>query len=59
VFAVERETTAWDHAVDMRMMQKILAPGMKHTQEADLAPRCFASAATSSNVAALVRNNRS
>jgi hypothetical protein len=36
VFAVERETTAWDHAVDMRMMQKILAPGMKHTQEADL-----------------------
>jgi hypothetical protein len=29
VFAVERETTAWDHAVDMRMMQKILAPGSK------------------------------
>jgi hypothetical protein len=36
VFAVERETTAWDYAMDMRMMQKILAPGMKHTQEADL-----------------------
>jgi hypothetical protein len=36
VSAVERETTAWDHAVDMRMMQKILAPSMKHTQEADL-----------------------
>jgi len=36
VSAVERETTAWDHAVDMRMMQKILAPSMKHSQEADL-----------------------
>ena len=34
--AVERETTAWDDAVDMRMMQKILAPSMQHTQEADL-----------------------
>jgi hypothetical protein len=41
VFAVERETTAWDHAVDMRMMQKILAPGMKHTQEADLGAEMF------------------
>jgi len=28
--------TAWITQVDMRMMQKILAPGMKHTQEADL-----------------------
>ncbi len=36
VSAAERETTAWDHAVDMRMMQKILAPSMQHTQEADL-----------------------
>jgi len=36
VSAIERETTAWDHAVDMRMMQKILAPSMKHIQEADL-----------------------
>jgi hypothetical protein len=41
VFAVERETTDWDHAVDMRMMQKVLAPGMKHTQEADLGPEMF------------------
>ena len=41
VFAVERETTAWDHAVDMRMMQKVLAPGMKHTQEADLGAEMF------------------
>jgi len=41
VFAVERETTAWDHTVDMRMMQKVLAPGMKHTQEADLGAEMF------------------
>jgi len=41
VFAVERETTDWDHAVDMRMMQKVLAPGMKHTQEADLGAEMF------------------
>ena len=43
MFAVERETTAWDHAVDMRMMQKVLAPGMKHTQEADLGAEMFCS----------------
>jgi hypothetical protein len=41
VFAVERETTDWDHAVDMRMMQKVLAPGMQHTQEADLGAEMF------------------
>ena len=41
VLAVERETTDWDHAVDMRMMQKVLAPGMKHTQEADLGAKMF------------------
>ena len=41
VLAVERETTDWDHAVDMRMMQKVLAPSMKHTQEADLGAEMF------------------
>ncbi|MGA8100538.1 MAG: hypothetical protein WB869_00195 [Candidatus Acidiferrales bacterium] len=41
VFAVERETTDWDHAVDMWMMQKVLAPGMQHTQEADLGAEMF------------------
>src|ERR1700730_10152150 len=41
VFAVKREPTAWDHAVDMRMMQKVLAPGMQHTQEADLGAEMF------------------
>ena len=25
-----------DHAVDMRVMQKVLAPGVKHTEETDL-----------------------
>ena len=32
---------------------------MKHTQEADLGAEMLCVAATSSNVAALVRNNRS
>ena len=41
VLAVERETTDWDHAVDMWMMQKVLAPGMQHTQEADLGAEMF------------------
>jgi hypothetical protein len=36
VLAVERETTDRDHAVDMRMMLKVLAPGVEHAQEADL-----------------------
>lgn len=36
VLAVDRETTDRDHAVDMRMMLKILAPGVEHTQEANL-----------------------
>ena len=31
-----RETTAWDYAMNVRMMQKVLAPGVEHTQEADL-----------------------
>ncbi len=31
VLAVERETTDRDHAVDMRMMLKVLAPGSKIT----------------------------
>jgi hypothetical protein len=34
--AVERETTDRDHTVDMRMMLKVLAPGVEHTQEANL-----------------------
>jgi hypothetical protein len=36
VLAVERETTDRDHTVDMRMMLKVLAPGVEHTQEANL-----------------------
>ena len=33
---VGRQTTRGDHAVNMGMMLKILAPGVEHTQEADL-----------------------
>ena len=33
---IGRETTRWDHAVDMRVMLEILAPGVEHTQETNL-----------------------
>jgi hypothetical protein len=38
---VERQPAGWDHTMDVRVMQKILAPGMKHTQEADLRAEMF------------------
>ena len=41
MLAIGRETTGRDHAVDMRMMLKVLSPGVKHTQEADLRAEMF------------------
>jgi hypothetical protein len=36
VLVIERQTTRGDHTMNVRMMQEVLAPGMEHTQEADL-----------------------
>src|SRR5271157_3227888 len=36
VGVIQRESTRWDHAMDMGMMLQPLIPGMKHAEEADL-----------------------
>jgi len=36
MLVIERQTTRWDHTMNVRMVQEVLAPGMEHTQEADL-----------------------
>jgi 16S rRNA C1402 (ribose-2'-O) methylase RsmI len=36
VLVIERQTTRGDHTMNVRMVQEVLAPGMEHTQEADL-----------------------
>ena len=38
---IGRETTCRNHAVDMRMMQKILPPGVQHTKKADVCTKVF------------------
>jgi len=47
-----------DDAVNVRMMLQALVPGVEHAEEADPAPRCRGSRATSSSVAALARKSR-
>ena len=56
---IERKTARWNHAVNMWMMQDVLAPCMQNAHEPMSAPRCLGSAAISSSVAALVRKRRS
>jgi hypothetical protein len=51
--AIECETAGRDNAVNMRVMLQVLSPCMQHTEQANIAPRCFGLRATSSSVAAL------
>jgi hypothetical protein len=39
--AIGRETSGWDHAVDVRMMEQVLTPGMEDGKESDLGPQMF------------------
>src|SRR5271165_5236731 len=36
VGVIQRESTRWDHAMDMGMMLELLIPGVQHAEEADL-----------------------
>src|ERR1035437_1877888 len=36
VLMIERQTTGGDHAMNVRMMQEVLAPGVEHAEETDL-----------------------
>jgi hypothetical protein len=36
MLAVETDTTAWDNAMQVRMMMQILAPGVQHGEKADV-----------------------
>jgi len=33
---IERKTTGWNHAMDMRMVQDVLPPGVQHAHKADV-----------------------
>ena len=35
-FVIGRETAGRDHTVDVRMVEEVLAPGVKHAEEANL-----------------------
>ena len=39
--AIRRQAAAWDDAVQMRMMDEGLSPGVQHGEEADLGPEMF------------------
>ena len=36
VGVIQRESTGWDHAMDMGMMLEPLIPGVQHAEETDL-----------------------
>ncbi len=56
---IARQAAAGHHAMHVRMMVQVLAPGVQHHQHADLAPSRFGLAATSRSVAAAAWNSRS
>src|SRR6202165_181466 len=41
VLVIKRQTTRRDHAMNVRMMLKILSPGVEHAQEADFRSEMF------------------
>ena len=57
--SVERQTSTGDHNVQMRVPRQRLPPGMKHAEKADLAARCFGSAAIVCKVWVAVRKRMS
>ena len=59
VGVIQRESTGGDHAMDMGMMLEPLSQVCSTLKKPISAPRCLGSRATSSRVAALVRNSRS
>ena len=38
---IGRETAGRDHAVNVRMVHQVLAPGVKHAEETDLTAQAF------------------
>jgi hypothetical protein len=39
--AVWRQTSRWNHTVDVRMNEKILSPGMQHAKKTDVSTEVF------------------
>ena len=56
---VRRQAACWNDAVNVRMVQQVLSPGMQNADHPSSAPRCLGSPATFNNVWALAGNNRS
>jgi hypothetical protein len=59
VLAIARQTTGWNHTVNMRMMLEVLAPGMEHSEEADVRPKMFRTGSNLQKCGSLAPSNRS
>ncbi len=56
---VRRQAARWNGAVNVRMEQQVLSPGMQNADNTDFRTRCLGSRDTFNNVCALALNKRS